>query len=235
MQGLFELAGIPYVGAGVLGSSVGMDKIITKQLCERVGIPVAPYIWFLTKEFRKRQKEILSRIERELGYPCFVKPANTGSSVGISKAHNRKELLSAVRMASEYDRKILAEKSIENAREIEVSVLGNDDPDASLPGEIISSNEFYDYDAMRAFQALDCSGLARVDLFLDKSTGAFVVNEINTMPGYTSISMYPKLWEATGLSYPRLLDRLIELAIERFEQKQNLRTVYTPKTKWYST
>ncbi|HTK81219.1 MAG TPA: D-alanine--D-alanine ligase family protein [Bacteroidota bacterium] len=261
MQGLFELAGIPYVGAGVLGSSVGMDKIITKQLCERAGIPVAPYIWFLTKEFRMWQKEIISRIEQQLGYPCFVKPANTGSSVGISKAHNRKELLSAVRLASEYDRKILVEKSVEQAREIEVSVLGNDDPEASLPGEIISSNEFYDYDAkyvdgkskavipaklpksvvskirklaVRTFKTVECSGMGRVDFLVTKRSNKITMNEINTIPGFTSISMYPKMWEASGLSYPRLLDRLIELALERFKQRQKLRTVYTPKSKWYN-
>jgi D-alanine-D-alanine ligase len=248
IQGLLELADIPYVGAGVLGSAVGMDKDVMKRLLREAGLPIVDY-WAL------RSRDIESFVRKHSGnlpYPVFVKPANLGSSVGISKAHDASELPAALAMAAEFDRKIVVEKGV-NAREIEVSVLGNDDVEASVPGEIIPSREFYDYAAkyvdedsrllipapltetqasevrqlaMRAFQALDCSGLARVDLFLDKSTGAFVVNEINTMPGFTSISMYPKLWEATGLSYSALIDRLIALAIERHAEKKKLRTKY---------
>ncbi len=229
VQGLFELAGIPYVGAGVLGSSVGMDKVVTKQLCERDHIPVTPYCWFLKKDYRKQSAKIIASIEKKLRYPCFVKPANSGSSVGISKAHNKKELLSAIELALHYDRKILVERGIADAREIEVSVLGNDEPVASVPGEIISSNEFYDYDAkyvdgksraiipakfpksvvkkiqalaIRTFKAINCSGMGRVDFLVTKRSNTIYLNEINTIPGFTSISMYPKLWEASGISYP---------------------------------
>ena len=260
VQGLFELAGIPYVGAGVLGSAAGMDKVVTKQLCEHERIPVSPYLWFLDGEYRAGAKKIVSLIEKKLKYPCFVKPANSGSSVGISKAHNRKELLPAIELAAQYDRKILVEKSIENAREIELSVLGNDDPEASVPGEILSSNEFYDYDAkyvdgkseaviparlpanvanklkelaIRGFKAIDCAGMARVDFLVVRRTNRIFFNEINTIPGFTSISMYPKLWEASGLAYPRLLDRLIELALERFRVRASLRTKFEPKSDWY--
>jgi D-alanine-D-alanine ligase len=260
VQGLFELAGIPYVGAGVLGSAAGMDKVVTKQLCEHEGIPVTPYIWFLADEYRGGPKKIVSLIEKKLRYPCFVKPANLGSSVGISKVHDRKELLPALELAAQYDRKILVEKSIENSREIELSVLGNDEPVASVPGEILSSNEFYDYDAkyvdgksralipaplpkrvtnrlkalaVRAFKAVDCAGMARVDFLVSKRTNVIYFNEINTIPGFTSISMYPKLWEASGLSYPRLLDRLIELALERYRVRAALRTTFEPKSDWY--
>jgi D-alanine-D-alanine ligase len=260
IQGLFELANIPYVGAGVLGSSVGMDKVITKQLCEQAGISVTPYIWFVTQEYAKYTKKILTAIEVKLGYPCFIKPANLGSSVGISKAHNRRQLIESIKLASKYDRKILIEKSIENAREIEVSVLGNDDPIASVPGEIISSNEFYDYYAkyidgksnsiipadlakkvvkkikdvaIQGFKAIECAGMARVDFLLTRRANKIYFNEINTIPGFTSISMYPKLWEATGIPYKKLLDRLIELAIERHINKQRLYRIFQPKKKWY--
>ncbi len=260
MQGLLELSGIPYVGAGVLGSAVGMDKVVAKQLCEHAKIRVAPFDWFLADEFRSKNRQIVTRIEKTLRYPCFVKPANSGSSVGISKAHDRKELLAAIALAGEFDRKILVEKSIEHAREIEVSVLGNDSPGASVPGEIISSNEFYDYDAkyvdgksravipaifprqitaqlqdlaVRAFKAIDCSGMGRVDFLVKKSNNAIFFNEINTIPGFTSISMYPKLWEASGLAYPALLDRLIELALERHAIKARLTTAFHPKVDWY--
>ena len=260
VQGLFELAGIPYVGAGVLGSSVGMDKVVTKQLCEHAAIPVVPYVWFLISEFKKSQKKILSSIEKKLRYPCFVKPVNLGSSVGISKAHNRKELLASIELAGEYDTKILVEKSVEHAREIEMSVLGNDEPLASVPGEIISSNEFYDYDAkyidgqstaivpaqlpksvvkrlqdfaVRCFKATNCAGMARIDYLVTKQSNKIYLNEINTIPGFTSISMYPKLWEASGIPYPKLLDRLIELALERYHQKEHLKTTFKPKKDWY--
>ncbi|MBI3190065.1 MAG: D-alanine--D-alanine ligase [Ignavibacteriales bacterium] len=260
MQGLFELANIPYVGAGVLGSSVGMDKIISKQLFEQAGIPVAPYVCFLSKEFRTKSEHLIKEVETKLPYPYFVKPANSGSSVGISKAHDRKELLVAIKLAMKYDRKILVEKGIEQAREIEISVLGNDEPLASVPGEIISSNEFYDYDAkyvdgkskevipaklpksvankiqglaIRGFKAIDCAGMARVDFLVEKATNRFYLNEINTIPGFTSISMYPKLWQASGISYSKLLDKLIGLAFERHRQKSKLTTLFQPKEKWF--
>lgn len=260
IQGLFELANIPYVGAGVLGSSVGMDKVITKQLCEQWGIPVSPYIWFLKNEFYKNQRNIISVIEKEISYPCFIKPANLGSSVGISKASNQRQLIESIKLALKFDRKILVEKSIEDAREIEVSILGNDNPIASVPGEIISSNEFYDYDAkyvdgkseavipaklpssitqkvrelaVKSFKAIDCSGMARVDFLVTHRTNKIYFNEINTIPGFTSISMYPKLWEAAGIKYPVLLDRLIRFAIERYEGKMKLETTFKPKKDWY--
>jgi D-alanine-D-alanine ligase len=260
IQGLFEMAGIPYVGAGVLGSSIGMDKVITKQLCEHFKIPVAPYVWFLKQEYDSGSKKVTAIIESKLGYPCFIKPANLGSSVGISKVHDRKELSKAIRLAFKYDRKVLVEKSIEQAREIEVSVLGNDNPIASVPGEIISSNEFYDYDAkyvdgkssaiipvklpkaiisklqsfaVRSFKAIDCAGMARVDFLVSKKTHQIFFNEINTIPGFTSISMYPKLWEASGIAYSQLLDKLIRLALERHREKSKLKTIYKPKSDWH--
>ena len=248
IQGLLELAGVPYVGAGVLGSAVGMDKDVMKRLLREAGLPVGDF-WVT------RSRDIdafVSEFGATLPYPVFVKPANLGSSVGISKAHNAGELPKALAVAAEFDRKIVIEKGID-AREIELSVLGNDDPKASIPGEIIPAREFYDYHAkyvdddsrllipapltdsqvheaqdlaIRTFQALDCSGMGRVDLFLEKPTGRFLVNEINTLPGFTSISMYPKLWEASGLSYADLLDRLIALAIERQTEKKKLRTKF---------
>jgi D-alanine-D-alanine ligase len=260
VQGLLELAEVPYVGAGVLGSAVGMDKVIQKQVLENAKIRVAQGIAFLSIEFERDQEKIARRIEQELQYPCFVKPANTGSSVGISKAHNRQEMLDAVALAAQYDRKILVEKSIEKAREIECSVLGNDDPKASVLGEIIPSNEFYDYDAKyvdgkstaiipaklptwavkkiqyiacKAFKILDCAGMARVDFLVQGGGLRIYLNEINTIPGFTSISMFPKLWEASGLSYAGLLDKLIELAIERHGAKTKLKTKYEPKKEWY--
>ncbi|TAK56300.1 MAG: D-alanine--D-alanine ligase, partial [Bacteroidetes bacterium] len=212
IQGLFELAGIPYVGAGVLGSSAGMDKVIAKQLFQQNAIPVTPYVWFLYSEYQAQRAKRHDEIEKLLGYPCFVKPANSGSSVGISKAHNKKELIAAINLAGEYDRKILVEQGIEHAREIEVSVLGNDEPIASLPGEIISSNEFYDYDAkyvdgksreeipaklpkaiikkiqsyaLKGFKAIECAGMGRVDFLVTKRTNKIFLNEINTIPGFT--------------------------------------------------
>jgi D-alanine-D-alanine ligase len=261
IQGLFELTNIPYVGAGVLGSSVGMDKVITKQLCEGAKIPVSPFIWFTNKDYSSKTKNILSTIENKIGYPCFIKPANLGSSVGISKARNKKELVDAIEIAFKYDRKILIEKSIENSREIEVSILGNDEPIASIPGEIISSNEFYDYDAkyidgksksiipaklpasvikkikelaIRSFKTINCYGMARVDFLLTRRSNKIYFNEINTIPGFTSISMYPKLWEASGIPYSELLDRLILLAIDRHKEKSKLKTTFRPKKEWYA-
>ena len=260
LQGLLELADVPYVGAGVLGSAVGMDKVIQKQVLETAKIRVAQGLSFLISEFEGDQKKITVRVEEEIEYPCFVKPSNTGSSIGISKAHDRKELIDAITLAGQYDRKIIVEKSIEKAREIECSVIGNDKPMASVPGEIIPSNEFYDYDAKyvdgkstsvipadlpkwavrkiqyiacKAFKILDCAGMARVDFLVQGNGAKIYLNEINTIPGFTSISMFPKLWQASGLSYPDLLDKLIQLAIERHEAKSKLKRTYRPKKEWY--
>lgn len=260
LQGLFELANIPYVGAGVLASAVGMDKIIQKQLHKQAGLPVVKYVWFLSHDCKADARKIALAVERALKYPVFVKPSNTGSSVGISKAHNRRELIAALMLASDFDRKVIVEQGVKHAREIEVSVLGNDHPVASVPGEIVPSNEFYDYDAkyvdgksvaiiparlpkrvakkirqlaLQAFTTLDAAGMARVDFFVTKKTNRIYLNEINTIPGFTSISMYPKLWEATGLSYADLLDRLIQLALERHREKARLRTTYNPPKDWY--
>lgn len=260
LQGLLELANVPYVGAGVLGSAVGMDKIIQKQLFEHAGLPVPRFLWFLSSSCLAAPKSAVKKVEAHFAYPVFVKPANTGSSVGITKAHNKKELLRGLDLAADYDRKVIVEKGIRNVREIECSVLGNDDPIASVPGEIIPSNEFYDYDAkyvdgksrsvipadlpksitkkvralaVQAFRVLDCAGMARVDFFVTRKNKIYL-NEINTIPGFTSISMYPKLWEATGISYPALLDRLIQLALERHRQKSALKTTYEPKADWYT-
>jgi D-alanine-D-alanine ligase len=260
VQGLLELANIPYVGAGVLGSAVGMDKIAQKQILEEEGFPIPRYLAFSSSEYRQTPRRVVSRVERHLRYPLFVKPANTGSSVGISKAHNRKELKGAIELACQYDRRVIVEQGIVNAREIECAVLGNDDPMASVLGEIIPSNEFYDYEAkyvdgksqalipaplpgalasriramaLRAFRAIDCAGMARVDFFLTRRTRRVYLNELNTIPGFTSISMYPKLWEASGIPYPVLLDRLIALALERHQAMNRLRRIYTPAREWY--
>ena len=248
IQGLFELANIPYVGAGVLGSAVGMDKEVMKRLLRDASLPIVAY-WTV------RKRDLDSFLKAHIGnlpYPVFVKPANLGSSVGITKVHAAEELPAALQTAAEYDRKVVVEQGVD-AREIELSVLGNDDPIASVPGEIIPAHEFYDYNAkyvdensrllipaplseiqkndaqrlaIAAFKVLECSGMARVDLFLEKPTGKFYVNEINTLPGFTSISMYPKLWETSGIPYPELIDRLITLAIERHAEKNKLRTKY---------
>ena len=246
LQGMLELADLPYVGCGVLASACGMDKTVAKRLFHEAGIEVAPYREFLRSTWRDTPDAVIADIENNLGYPCFVKPVNSGSSVGITKAKTRETLREAMNTAARYDRKILVESHIDG-REIEVSVLGNDRPIASVPGEIVPCNEFYDYTAkyvddrselkipadlpadlatriretaVRAYRALDCAGMARVDFFLERKTGKIIINEINTIPGFTSISMYPKLWEATGISYPELVDRLVELAIERYRDKQ---------------
>lgn len=252
IQGLLEMAGIPYVGAGVLGSALGMDKVAMKDVLRAYGLPVVDYIPLLARDWRARRADWLARIEEAIGYPCFVKPANLGSSVGITKAHDREELEHGLDEAAQYDRRLLVERGV-NAREIEVSVLGNDEPQASLPGEVVPCNEFYDYAAkyldgesqllipapiseelarevrdlaVRAFVALDCAGMARADFLLCRDTGRLYINELNTIPGFTPISMYPKLWEASGLPYPQLIDRLIELAIERHEERRRLRCEY---------
>jgi D-alanine-D-alanine ligase len=251
IQGLLELADIPYVGAGVLGSAAGMDKDIMKSLFIAAGIPIVKHVTILRGAWANDPKKLQKLVESKLIYPVFVKPANLGSSVGISKAHNRKELGPAIEEAAKFDRKIVIEQGVggkkEKAREIECSVLGNDEPVASVPGEIVPGKEFYDYTAkyvdegsqliipakltkaetkkvqelaVAAFQAVDCSGLARVDFLMDPKTGKIFLNEINTMPGFTSISMYPKLWAASGLEYADLIDRLIQLGIERHEDKK---------------
>ncbi len=260
LQGLLELANIPYVGAGVLASAVGMDKIVQKQIFQQEKLPVAGYIWFHSSVCRAHPERVAASVAKNLKYPVFVKPANTGSSVGISKAHTRKELLEALALAIDYDRKVIIEQGINGIREIECSVLGNDDPVASVPGEIVPSNEFYDYNAkyvdgkseaiipaklpkrvagevrriaLRAYRALDIAGMARVDFLVTRKTNRIYLNEVNTIPGFTSISMYPKLWEASGIGYRDLLDRLIELALERHRVKNGLRTVYRPERDWY--
>ncbi|MGI6096912.1 MAG: D-alanine--D-alanine ligase [Dethiobacteria bacterium] len=249
VQGLLEMAGIPYVGSGVLGSAAAMDKVIMKKLFAQNDIPIGEYLYFNRRRWEREQQEIISCIEKKLHYPCFIKPANLGSSVGVSKAADRDELLAGIGDAFRYDCKIIVEKFIAG-REIECSVLGNETPSASLPGEIIPCNDFYDYRAKyiddrselvipaplsekltrhvqelakRSFSAVEASGLARVDFFIDDNEQVFL-NEINTMPGFTNISMYPKLWEATGLPYRELIDRLIELALERHQQRAQLLT-----------
>jgi D-alanine-D-alanine ligase len=253
IQGLMEMANVPYVGAGVLGSAVGMDKDVMKRLLQQAGIPIVEFVVLLDHHWTERCDAITHEVEIKCGYPCFVKPANLGSSVGISKARNRQELGPAIETAAQYDRKIIVEQGVD-AREIECSVLGNDDPQASVPGEIIPSREFYDYEskylnedsqliiparltteqtqtvqalAIKTFQVTECSGMARVDFFVERKTGKILVNEINTIPGFTSISMYPKLWEASGVPYSELLDRLIHLAIERHRVRQTKQTSYS--------
>jgi D-alanine-D-alanine ligase len=254
VQGLLELANVPYVGAGVLGSAVGMDKAVMKQLFAAHGLPQVKYVVTIRREWERDSAGVTARVERELGYPVFVKPANLGSSVGISKARNTAELADAVRTAADFDRKIVIEAAVPQAREIEVAVLGNDDPEASIAGEIVPSREFYDYEAkylddgskplipapitdaqmaevrrmsIAAYRAVDCAGMARVDFLMNGETGALLLNEVNTIPGFTTISMYPKLWEATNLPYTELLDRLITLALDRHGEKQQLRTSIT--------
>lgn len=252
VQGLLELAGVPYVGCGVMASAVAMDKAIAKDILLAHDLPVLPYLVVKRKTWQSDPERVVAEIEGRLLYPVFVKPANMGSSVGVSKVHDRGELAPAMELAARYDRKLVVEQGIE-AREIEVSVLGNDEPMASIPGEVVPGNEFYDYRAkyvddssdllipapldagmtqrvremaLAAYLALDCAGMARADFLLDKETGELWINELNTIPGFTQISMYPKLWEATGLLYGELLDRLIELAIERFEDKGQSETSY---------
>jgi D-alanine-D-alanine ligase len=254
VQGLLELANVAYVGAGVLGSAVGMDKAVMKTLFIAAGLSVGPYLVVLRPEWNADSTGTTTRIGSELRYPVFVKPANLGSSVGISKVKAASELHSAMELALQFDRKIVIEAAIPKAREIECSVLGNDDPLASIPGEIVPSREFYDYEAkyldesskaiipapltdvqvrevqrlsIAAFRAVDGAGMARVDFLLNGDTGQLYLNEVNTIPGFTTISMYPKMWEASGVSYSELIDRLIALAIERHGEKQQLRTSVT--------
>jgi D-alanine-D-alanine ligase len=260
VQGLLELAGIPYVGAGVLGSVLGLDKIAFKDVMRAHGLPIVDDVVLKRKEWDADPDGVMDRVEAELDYPVFVKPANLGSSVGISKCHDREELARGLAEAARYDRKLLVEVAVPAAREIEVSVLGNDEPIASVPGEIIPSREFYSYEskyiddgdeaskllipapispemtarvrdlAVRVYEAIDCNGMARADFLLSGETGELYISEVNTIPGFTSISMYPKLWEASGLAYPELIDRLIELALERHRDKQRSETCYQPQS-----
>jgi D-alanine-D-alanine ligase len=245
IQGLLDLAGLPFVGAGVLGSAVAMDKDVAKKLLQAAKIPVVPWVCIHRYEWERHEPEIIHQIEKEFPYPVFIKPATLGSSVGMTKVHSRQELAPALNLASEFAMKILVERAV-NAREIEVSVLGNHDPQASIPGEIVPHREFYDYAAkyleegtkllipadlkpaqvkkfqhlaVVAFRALELSGMARVDFFLGKDGGRIYLNEVNTIPGFTSISMYPKLWEASGIPFPQLIDKLIELALEQHAEK----------------
>jgi D-alanine-D-alanine ligase len=244
VQGLLELAGVPYVGCGVLGSAVGMDKAMMKAAFAAADLPLVAWRLVRRADWERDGEQMISKIEDQLRYPLFVKPANMGSSVGITKAIDRDSLRRGIEEAAGYDRRIVVEQGID-AREIEVSILGNDDPAASVPGEIVPSKDWYDYEAkylggesrilipapiepaladqvremgIRAFKAIDGAGLARVDFLLDRASGALYLNEVNTMPGFTAVSMYAKMWEASGLSYSRLLDRLIELALERHEK-----------------
>jgi len=259
VQGLLELAGIPYVGAGVTGSALGMDKAIFKDVMRAHGLPIVDYLVLKRKEWDADPEGVLDRVEDRFDYPVFTKPANLGSSVGISKCHGRAGLAAGLAGAASYDRKLLVEVAVPAAREIEVSVLGNDNPIASVPGEIIPSREFYSYEAkyiddgdqasellipapvspevtekarelaIRAYKAIDCNGMARADFLLSGETGELYVNELNTIPGFTAISMYPKLWEASGISYPELIDRLIELALERYRDRERSGTSYQPR------
>jgi D-alanine-D-alanine ligase len=254
IQGLLELANVPYVGAGVLASAVGMDKAVMKVLFSARGLPVCDYRVVLRRDWEGRPNEIAADLERQLRFPMFVKPANLGSSVGISKAKDAASLRDAMDLAGSFDRKIVIEAAVPDAREIECAVLGNDDPEASVAGEVIPSREFYDYEAkyldeasqiiipadlppatadeirmlsIAAFRAIDGAGMARVDFLMTRTNGEIFVNEVNTIPGFTTISMYSKLWGATGVDYPALLDRLIALALERHAAKQQLRTSLT--------
>ncbi len=257
IQGLFELAGIPYVGSGVLGSAAGMDKDVMKRLFVQAGLPIVRHVTLLRSDWEKSPRKSIAKVEAALRYPVFVKPANLGSSVGISKAHNRRELGPALTLAARYDRKLIVEQGVGSgtarARELEVAVLGNDDPKASIVGEIIPGKEFYDYEAkylsegsvpvipakltvteakkvremaIAAFRACDLSGLARVDFLMEPAGRRRIfINEVNTLPGFTQISMYPRLWEASGIPYRDLITRLIELALERQNEKD--RTAYS--------
>lgn len=251
IQGMLELLNIPYVGNGVLASAAGMDKVIMKNLFAQAGLNQAKYVWFTRRDWEKNKEEVFQKVETELGYPCFVKPANLGSSVGINKAKDRKSLNEAIEEAFLYDRKLIIEESIEG-REIEIGVLGNDEPICSIAGEIAPKKEFYDYKAkyldgdteliipadlteteyekikemaLKAFKAIDGAGLVRADFFLKKD-GTPLINEVNTMPGFTPFSMFPLLWKHTGVDYPELIEKLVQLGMERYEQKQRIKYTF---------
>ncbi|EKN71038.1 D-alanyl-alanine synthetase A [Neobacillus bataviensis LMG 21833] len=251
VQGLLELLNLPYVGNGVLASAAGMDKVMMKNVFAQAGLAQVNYVAFIKSEWAKAKEESYTKIEAELGYPCFVKPANLGSSVGISKCTDRAELEAAFVEAFQFDRKVIVEEGV-TAREIEIAVLGNDEPECSVAGEIVPKKDFYDYKAkyedgdtaliipadvtekeyeqlremaIRAFKALDCSGLVRADFFLTKD-GKALINEVNTMPGFTPVSMFPLLWKHTGVEYPQLIERLVDLAKERHAEKQNIKYTF---------
>ena len=251
VQGLLELANVPYVGAGVLASAIGMDKAAMKMIFAANGLPICDYEVFLKRDWQRDERAIMSTIASRLGFPVFVKPANLGSSVGISKARHATELREAIALAAQFDRKVVVEAAVPHAREIECSVLGNDDPEASVPGEVVPSREFYDYEAkyldegskllipapltgaqtadvqrlaLAAFKAIDGAGMSRVDFLLAGDSGVLYLNEVNTIPGFTTIGMYSKMWAASGLAFPALVDRLIALALERHAEKQQRRT-----------
>ena len=256
IQGFLELSDVPYVGAGVAASAVCMDKVLMKEVFEGVGLPITRCLVFLRDSIEENEDEAISSIEEQLDYPMFTKPANLGSSVGIAKAKNRKELKEGLQTAALYDRKILVEEGVNNVREIEVSVLGNNNPEVSVCGEVIPYREFYDYDdkyvlgktkfevpadlpdkkskeiqqiALKAFKSTDCSGMARVDFLIDERSKKVYISEINTIPGFTKISMYPKLWEASGLPFSNLIDELITLALERYNNRSKNKTSYPSK------
>ncbi|MBN1259170.1 MAG: D-alanine--D-alanine ligase [Anaerolineae bacterium] len=256
LQGLLEMAGLPYVGTGVLASAVAMDKVLFKDVCKAHGLATPAYVAVTRRRWERDPEDVIAEVESRLSYPLFTKPANLGSSVGITKCHDRASLQAGVSEAARYDRRILVEKAVPAAREIEVSVLGNEAPSASVPGEIIPSREFYDYAAkyldvgeaasellipaplddvmteriralaIAAYKAIDGAGMARVDFLLSRETGALYLNEINTIPGFTSISMYPKLWEASGVPYGRLLSWLVDLALERHTENARSTRIY---------
>jgi D-alanine-D-alanine ligase len=259
VQGLLELAGLPYVGAGVTASAVAMDKVLFKDVVRAQGLPIVDHLVFKRRDWDVDPEGVVARIEDRLDYPLFTKPANLGSSVGVSKCYDRTGLVVGLQEAARYDRRLIVESAVPGAREIEVSVLGNDNPIASVPGEIIPSREFYSYEAkyidkgdqasdllipaplsvemtryvrdlaVRAYKAIDCAGMARVDFLLSAETETLYLNEVNTIPGFTDISMYPKLWEASGIPYPELIDRLIELALERHRDKARNEVSYEPR------
>lgn len=260
VQGMLDLLHLPYVGCGVLASALCMDKVVQKQLCLQQGLPIAPFVWTDNHQWQTDKSKTLQYIGNKLHYPMFVKPANQGSSIGITKVHHETELEPAITQAFQFDTKVIIEQAVPYAREIECAVLGNHDPKTSVLGEIIPSNEFYDYDAkyvdgkseahipanlpaqvtakvqslaLKAFQVLNCSGLARVDFLIDGTTYDIFLNELNTMPGFTSISMYPKLWQSSGLPYPQLLEKLIALAIEKHAETSSQVLSYTPKLSWH--
>ncbi|MFH1284015.1 MAG: D-alanine--D-alanine ligase family protein [Candidatus Peregrinibacteria bacterium] len=259
IQGMFEMMNIAYVGCGVLASSTAMDKLQCKAVWGSAGLPVVPYVGFNRGSWATEKDAIMSHIEKNIGIPCFVKPANMGSSVGISKVKDKNDLAKAIELAAGFDRRILVEKAV-NAREIECAVLGNDDPIAAEVGEIIVGGEFYDFFdkyvngvsttqvpadiakessekireiSIKAYKLLDCSGLARVDSFLDRDSGEIYLNELNTMPGFTSISMYPKMIAHNGISYNELVDRLIELGFERYKDRSRNKTAFDSGSNWY--